>query len=150
MKLYKERDIENQMYYGEHVSAMTGEKLHSKSAIAAELAHRDEEIEDLKFQVSHLNGLYQDAMGTIQNFKTPEAERTQEIQAIIPMDPGVSLPHIQIVPETPQTTGKITTALAVEIENQIFYLDNDTTYSINLAIKFILETLLEAEKRKIK
>lgn len=32
-------------YYLRHVSAMTGEALHAKSAIAAELAHRDREID---------------------------------------------------------------------------------------------------------
>ena len=47
--LYAERDIMEQgEHYGKHVSAMTGEGLHSKSAIAAELAHRDIEIERLK------------------------------------------------------------------------------------------------------
>lgn len=41
-KEYTERDIEEQGdFYMKHVSAMTGEKLHSKSDIAAELAHRD-------------------------------------------------------------------------------------------------------------
>ena len=43
--LYAERDIRaldrNGNHYCKHASAMTGEKLHSKSAIAAELAHRD-------------------------------------------------------------------------------------------------------------
>ena len=40
--LYAERDIEKQgTHYVNHVMAMTKEGLHSKSAIAAELAHRD-------------------------------------------------------------------------------------------------------------
>lgn len=43
--LYAKRDIEllddNGNHYCRHVSAMTSEKLHSKSAIAAELAQRD-------------------------------------------------------------------------------------------------------------
>lgn len=42
---YAERDIEELDdrggYYCRHVSAMTGEGLHSRSAIAAELGHRD-------------------------------------------------------------------------------------------------------------
>ena len=47
--LYAERDHVGQGdYYTRHVSAMTGEKLHAKSAIAAELAHRDIEIERLR------------------------------------------------------------------------------------------------------
>jgi hypothetical protein len=42
MKLYDERDIEEQgEHYYNHVNQMTAEDLHSKSAIAAELAHRD-------------------------------------------------------------------------------------------------------------
>lgn len=48
-KHYAERDIiEQGDYYTKHVDAMTGESLHSKSAIAAELAHRDIEIERLR------------------------------------------------------------------------------------------------------
>lgn len=46
---YAERDIIGQGdYYTRHVSAMTGEQLHSKSAIAAELAHRDIKIDRLR------------------------------------------------------------------------------------------------------
>ncbi len=45
MPLYKERDPEklDQLgnFYSAHVNAMTEEGLHSKSAIAGELAHRD-------------------------------------------------------------------------------------------------------------
>lgn len=52
-KIYKNRDIEDQgHYYSGHVAAMTGEGLHSKSAIAAELAHRDMEIDRLKERLS--------------------------------------------------------------------------------------------------
>ena len=39
---YSEDWLESSDTYGEHVSAMTGEKLHSKSDIAAELAWRDD------------------------------------------------------------------------------------------------------------
>lgn len=57
-KLYAERDImaldEAGNYYIKHVSAMTGEKLHSKSDIAAELAHRDYEIDKLKARIQEL------------------------------------------------------------------------------------------------
>ena len=46
---YAERDIIAQgKHYTIHLSAMTGEALHSKSAIAAELAHRDIEIARLR------------------------------------------------------------------------------------------------------
>ena len=50
-KLYAERDIialdEAGNYYFKHVMAMTSEQLHSKSDIAAELAHRDMLIDKL-------------------------------------------------------------------------------------------------------
>jgi hypothetical protein len=48
-KLYAERDIIGQgQAYCDHVMAMTAEGLHAKSDIAAELAHRDIEIERLQ------------------------------------------------------------------------------------------------------
>ncbi len=54
-KLYAERDVAEQgQYYFDHIMAMTGEDLHSKSDIAAELAHRDIEIADLKEEVQQL------------------------------------------------------------------------------------------------
>jgi predicted Zn-ribbon and HTH transcriptional regulator len=52
-KLYAERDIIEQMqHYVDHVEAMTAEGLHSKSDIAAELAHRDIEIERLERELT--------------------------------------------------------------------------------------------------
>lgn len=52
LKLYSERDIEAQgQVYCDHVRAMTVEGLHAKSDIAAELAHRDIEIERLRAAV---------------------------------------------------------------------------------------------------
>lgn len=54
MKHYSERDImeldRNGNYYTRHVSAMTSEKLHSKSDIAAELGFRDAELDRLRDQ----------------------------------------------------------------------------------------------------
>lgn len=51
MSKYKERDPmaldDAGGYYFRHVNAMTGEKLHSKAAIAAELGYRDMLIDDL-------------------------------------------------------------------------------------------------------
>ena len=48
-KHYAKRDPDAQgIHYTNHVSAMTTEGLHAKSAIAAELAHRDIEIERLR------------------------------------------------------------------------------------------------------
>lgn len=50
--LYAERDHEAQgEHYLRHIYAMTLEGLHSKSAIAGELAARDIEIEKLKMQL---------------------------------------------------------------------------------------------------
>ena len=50
-KQYAERDIESLDeaggFYSRHVSAMTGEGLHTKSSIAAELGHRDMVISEL-------------------------------------------------------------------------------------------------------
>jgi len=55
--LYAERDIiEQGKHYSQHTSAMTSEGLHSKSDIAAELAHRDIEIERLQARVVELHG----------------------------------------------------------------------------------------------
>lgn len=45
-------------YYLRHVSAMTGEALHAKSAIAAELAHRDREIDKLHAELDTLRTGY--------------------------------------------------------------------------------------------
>lgn len=54
-KLYAERDIIEQMqHYVDHVEAMTAEALHSKSDIAAELAHRDIEIERLQRELNRV------------------------------------------------------------------------------------------------
>lgn len=58
-RLYKERCIEGLdeagNYYVDHVSALTREGLHSKSAIAAELAHRDFIIDELNSEAKQLN-----------------------------------------------------------------------------------------------
>ena len=54
-KIYAERDIIGQgEYYPKHVCHMTYEGLHDKSAIAAELAHRDIEIDDTKATITAL------------------------------------------------------------------------------------------------
>ena len=57
--LYADRDImkldDEGGYYFKHVSAMTGESLHCKSDIAAELGWRDREIDRLKMLVKGRN-----------------------------------------------------------------------------------------------
>lgn len=51
--LYDERDHEAQGdFYLRHIAAMTYEGLHAKSAIAAELAHRDMEITRLRAEAA--------------------------------------------------------------------------------------------------
>lgn len=54
-ELYAERDIDDLGdHYAKHVSAMTTERLHSKSAIAAELAFRDCLIEQQAKEIKKL------------------------------------------------------------------------------------------------
>lgn len=54
---YAQRDArELGEYYTKHVQAMTAEGLHSKSAIAAELAYRDQLIDSQKEQLSRCWG----------------------------------------------------------------------------------------------
>jgi hypothetical protein len=68
-KHYAERDIIAQgNYYMRHLMAMTAEKLHSKSDIAAELAHRDMVIDDLTRIVYALKAPWQDEHPDLVNF----------------------------------------------------------------------------------
>ena len=56
--LYAKRDhVAQGEHYTRHVSAMTGEGLHAKSAIAAELAHRDMLIERLRIDALNAEGM---------------------------------------------------------------------------------------------
>lgn len=56
MAEYAKRDIEALgEFYTRHISAMTGEELHSKSDIAAELAWRDMMISNLQDQILNLH-----------------------------------------------------------------------------------------------
>ena len=55
-KLYAERDLMEQgQYYADHIMAMTSEKLHDKSDIAAELAHRDQQNDILRMKIELLD-----------------------------------------------------------------------------------------------
>lgn len=77
---YQERDHMAQgEFYTRHVDAMTGEGLHAKSAIAAELAHRDMQIEALRKNAERYKWL-RDEEGALDTFvsaywntATPEA-----------------------------------------------------------------------------
>lgn len=73
--LYNTRNIEaiddykNGNYYFKHISAMTREKLHSKSDIAAELAIRDIKIKDLLLLLKALEPeIYSDIIKTLPEF----------------------------------------------------------------------------------
>ena len=69
-KLYADRDIETQgQIYMNHVNAMTAEGLHSKSDIAAELAHRDIRIAELEQDVKVAKGQYQGACDIIKQLE---------------------------------------------------------------------------------
>lgn len=65
--LYAERDIEALDNFGnlysKHVSAMTSESLHSKSAIAAELGYRDMLIAELIIAMQQVIECYDSADG---------------------------------------------------------------------------------------
>ena len=53
MSEYAEREAQDlEPYYIRHVAAMTAEGLHSKAAIAKELAYRDQRIADLERQLA--------------------------------------------------------------------------------------------------
>lgn len=87
-KQYCERDIialdRAGGYYIRHVSAMTGEKLHGKSEIAAELAWRDSVIDDLLKQLEVYQVNFEDQEELLEQLywefdserkKQPENER---------------------------------------------------------------------------
>jgi len=74
-RLYSVRDHQAQGdYYLRHVSAMTGEGLHAKSAIAGELAHRDMVIEAQAAEIEALRK-------QIANLKTVMIAAAEEIHA---------------------------------------------------------------------
>ena len=62
---YAPRDAaELEPFYSRHVSAMTAEGLHSKSAIAAELAYRDKALTDTQAKLARAL----DAIGTARHY----------------------------------------------------------------------------------
>jgi len=66
MSEYAERDYRGlDDHYIKHVSAMTEEGLHSKAAIAAELAHRDCQIDVLQAQCEVYRALLKQARDQI-------------------------------------------------------------------------------------
>ena len=73
VKRYAERDImaldEAGGFYYRHIYAMTGESLHSKSDIAAELGHRDMQIEALQAENKRLTQKTLDQFVEIQDLR---------------------------------------------------------------------------------
>ena len=69
-------------YYCRHVSAMTGDRLHSKSDISAELGHRDMLIDNLTSALQHLVEVYDDPAGK-QWTTTSKKAATAEARAAI-------------------------------------------------------------------
>ena len=77
-KQYANRDPEAQgMHYITHVGAMTSEGLHSKSSIAAELAHRDIEISRLHAENEALRTGYDAARLEVESLKKALAEHIE-------------------------------------------------------------------------
>jgi len=89
-KFYAERDpLSLEPHYSAHVSAMTSEGLHAKSAIAAELAYRDSYIEELESErdrgfefLERWQKWAKDVMrglGEIDEMTLPDDTRTREV-----------------------------------------------------------------------
>ena len=63
MSEYAEREAQDlEPYYIRHVAAMTAEGLHSKAAIAKELAYRDKRIADLERQLAEMRPVVEAAL----------------------------------------------------------------------------------------
>lgn len=90
MKRYAHRDIMSQgQVYCDHVQAMTAEDLHSKSDIAAELAHRDIQIAELRHDLTLANNNAAAAM-RVANERQDELRLAKET-LIWALDTGLML-----------------------------------------------------------
>lgn len=79
-KHYKERDIESLgNYYSQHIGAMTTEELYDKSDIAAELAHRDYEIDQLRKQLDSINELHDDLINQLAGNQLASTEQLRQL-----------------------------------------------------------------------
>lgn len=82
-KIYAQRDHMAQGdYYVRHVSAMTVEALHAKSAVAAELAHRDIEIDRLATAVERDTALLQQALEALERARNYDPTIARTITAL--------------------------------------------------------------------
>lgn len=79
MKHYAQRDLKALgQHYANHVSAMTGEGLELKSDVAAELAHRDVEIERRDARITELETQVDMLLAAAED--NPEAARIRELE----------------------------------------------------------------------
>jgi hypothetical protein len=82
VRRYAERDIVKQgQPYCDHVSAMTVEGLHAKSAIAAELAHRDIEIATLTAELGAMRASVRGACELIELYFSEAGETNPQTRA---------------------------------------------------------------------
>lgn len=96
MKHYAERDLMALgEYYTRHVDAMTAEELHSKSDIAAELAHRDMLIDKLA-----------DTLKMLRHLVGADAGKVGLIDAIYVAEEAIGMTTAE-----PQTTKRFVSAL---------------------------------------
>lgn len=85
-KLYEHRDLmlldaaSDKPRYAQHVQAMTAEKLHAKSDIAAELAYRDTLLDILELEVF---GLLADAEASVELLDKHDAELGKDMRESI-------------------------------------------------------------------
>ena len=90
---YAERDHEEQgEHYMRHLSAMTGEGLHDKSAIAGELAHRDIIIDQLKGAINK-PGVRETTGGAVVIQNKPRSAMLNGIAKYIQTEINAALEH---------------------------------------------------------
>jgi lambda repressor-like predicted transcriptional regulator len=143
-KLYAERDIiEQGDYYSRHTSAMTGEDLHSKSDIAAELAHRDIEIDKLKARVaaqqSALNSICTCSWGAAEFFDVGKAASWMQKIAYDALD------------EVPSTEAFILRKQGAAVESEIVNLCSELRKSgySGISVKELLHESISRSSRII-
>lgn len=90
-KLYAERDLMAQgEHYARHIHAMTAEGLHAKSDIAAELAHRDIEIDRLQKLGEELAFLLQEARNERDMYRQQRADWKAAYDGLLEQRAGVT------------------------------------------------------------
>ena len=105
-KQYAERDIiEQGAHYALHISHMTSEELHSKSDIAAELAHRDIRVAELEEYLStrgatsrrrlheRIEKLEEHQEALYKALQTAQQERVEAVKKLNDVTPFVDWPR---------------------------------------------------------